>query len=129
MSKGRYFPDRGFAYGMARNSKNPDVAWELLKQILGPAGQTDWYRHAKFAPSIKSLLNGVYLQEKDAPANKKAIVDSLAAVKSMPKHPRWWEMDQGITIKSLANIRAGKVSVNEGLADLDRQLNALLQQR
>jgi multiple sugar transport system substrate-binding protein len=129
MSKGRYFPDRGFAYGMARNSKNPDVAWELLKQIAGPAGQTDWYRHARFAPSIKSLLNGAYLQEKDPPANKKAIVDSLMAVKSMPKHPRWWEMDQGITIKSLANIRAAKVSVNEGLADLDRQLNALLQQR
>ena len=67
MEKGRYFPDRGFAYGVARNSKNPDLAWELLKQVVGPAGQTDWYRHARFAPSIKSLLGGAYLQEKDAP--------------------------------------------------------------
>ena len=127
MAKGRYFPDRGFAYGVARNTKNPDVAWELLKQVVGPAGQTDWYRNAKFAPSLKTLLNGPYLQEKDPPANKKAIVDSLLAVKPMPKHPRWWEMDQGITIKALADIRAAKVSVNEGLAALDRQLNAILQ--
>jgi hypothetical protein len=37
--------------------------------------------------------------------------------------------DEGITIKSLARIRAGAVSVNEGLADLDRQLNAVLQRR
>ena len=129
MEKGRYFPDRGFAYGVARNSKNPDLAWELLKQVVGPAGQTDWYRHARFAPSIKSLLGGAYLQEKDAPLNKKAIVDSLLAAKPMPKSPRWWEMDQGITIKSLARIRAGAVSVNEGLSDLDRQLNAVLQRR
>ena len=129
MEKGRYFPDRGFAYGVARNSRNPDLAWELLKQVVGPAGQTDWYRHARFAPSIKSLLGGAYLQEKDAPLNKKAIVDSLLAAKPMPKSPRWWEMDQGITIKSLARIRAGAVSVNEGLSDLDRQLNAVLQRR
>jgi multiple sugar transport system substrate-binding protein len=129
MEKGRYFPDRGFAYGMARNSKNPDLAWELLKQVIGPAGQTDWYRNARFAPSIKSLLNGAYLQETDEPKNKKAIVDSILAAKPMPKSPSWWEMDQGITVKSLARIRAGAVSVNEGLADLDRQLNAVLQRR
>ena len=83
----------------------------------------------KGPPSIKSLLGGAYLQEKDAPLNKKAIVDSLLAAKPMPKPPRWWEMDQGITIKSLARIRAGAVSVNEGLSDLDRQLNAVLQRR
>jgi ABC-type glycerol-3-phosphate transport system substrate-binding protein len=129
MERGRYFPDRGFAYGVARSSKNPDLAWELLKQVIGPAGQTDWYRNARFAPSLKSLLNGPYLQEQDPPANKKAIVDSILAAKPMPKSPRWWEMDQGITIKSLARIRAGQVSVNEGLADLDRQLNAVLQRR
>jgi multiple sugar transport system substrate-binding protein len=129
MQRGRYFPDRGFAYGMARNTKNADVAWELLKQIIGPAGQTDWYRHAKFAPSIKGLLNGAYMQDQDPPRNKKAIVDSLLAVKSMPKHPQWWEMDQGITVKALADIRSGKVAVNEGLSELDRQLNVLLQRR
>jgi multiple sugar transport system substrate-binding protein len=125
MKKGRYHPVGAFAYGVSRNTKNPDVTWELLKQIVGPEGQTDWFRLAKFAPSIKSLLNGAYLQDKEPPASKQVIVDSLMASKSMPKSPKYPEINTAVT-EVFTDLRAGKVAVNAGLSDLDRRINAIL---
>ena len=110
---------------MSRNTKNPDVTWELLKQIVGPAGQTDWFRLAKFAPSIKSLLNGAYLQDKEPPANKKAIVDAILAAKPMPRSNQWVEIDKAV-VGVLTTIREGTVSVREGLQDIDRKVTALV---
>jgi multiple sugar transport system substrate-binding protein len=128
MKKGRYQPIGAFAYGISRNTKNPDLTWELLKNIVGPAGQTDWYRLAKFAPSIKSLLSGAYLQDKDPPANKKAIVDAILAAKPMPRHPLWVDIDKAI-IEVLAAIRESKVGVREGLQDIDRRVTSLVQKK
>jgi len=125
MKKGRYQPIGAFAYGLSRNTKNPDVTWELLKQIVGPSGQTDWFRLAKFAPSIKTLLNGAYLQDKDPPANKKAIVEAILAARPMPRSNQWVEMDKAI-VAVLTTIREGTVSVREGLQDIDRKVTTLI---
>jgi multiple sugar transport system substrate-binding protein len=125
MKKGRYQPIGAFAYGISRNTRNPDVTWELLKQIVGPAGQTSWYQLAKFAPSIKSLLNGAYLQDKEPPANKKAVVDAILAAKPMPRATQWVEIDK-VVAEVLGNIRDNKVAVREGLSDIDRRVAALV---
>ncbi|HEX2515629.1 MAG TPA: extracellular solute-binding protein [Chloroflexota bacterium] len=128
MKKGRYQPINGFSYGVSRNTRNPDATWELLKQVLGPAGQTDWYRLARFAPSIKSLLGGQYQQEKDAPAGRKTIADALLAAKPMPRSRAWLDIDK-VVVEVLGKVREGTVSVREGLADIDRRVTAAVQPR
>ncbi|HEX2037339.1 MAG TPA: extracellular solute-binding protein, partial [Chloroflexota bacterium] len=128
MKKGRYHPINGFSYGISRNTRNPDVTFELLKQVVGPAGQTDWYRLARFAPSLKPLLNGAYLQEQEPPANKKAIVDGIAAAKPMPRSPRWLDIDQ-VVVENLGKVREGAVSVRDALGDIDRRVTAIVQQQ
>lgn len=125
MKKGRYQPIGAFAYGLSRNTKNPDVTWELLKQVVGPSGQTDWFRLAKFAPSIKSLLNGAYLQDQEPPANKKAVVDAILAAKPMPRSNQWVEIDKAV-VAGLTAVREGTVGVREGLQDIDRKVASLL---
>ena len=128
MKKGTYQPIGAFAYGLSRNTKNPDLTWELYKNIVGPEGQTDWYRLAKFAPSIKSLLTGAYVQDKDTPSNKKAIVDAILAARPMPRHPLWIDIDK-VVVEVLAAIRETKVGVREGLQDIDRRVNAIVQKK
>ncbi|HXI17744.1 MAG TPA: hypothetical protein VNM48_15390 [Chloroflexota bacterium] len=96
--------------------------------MVGPAGQTDWYKLAKFAPSIKSLLQGQYLQDPEPPANKQVIVDALLAAKSMPKSPKWVDINK-VVVEVFASLREGKVSVNAGLADIDRRVAAILNQK
>ena len=125
MKKGKYQPIGAFAYGISRNTKNPDLTWKLLENIVGPAGQSDWSRLAKFAPSIKSLLNGPYLQDKETPSNKKAIVDAILAAKPMPRHPLSVETDK-VVLESLTGIRDSKYGVREGLQDLDRRVTAII---
>ena len=125
MKKGTYQPIGAFAYGMSRNTKNPDVTWELLKQVVGPSGQTDWFRLAKFAPSIKPLLNGAYLQDKEPPTNKKAVVDAILAAKPMPRSNQWIEIDKAV-VAGLTAIREGSVGVREALQDIDRKVMAAL---
>jgi multiple sugar transport system substrate-binding protein len=127
MKRGRYQPIRSFSYGISRNSQNPDLAWALLKDMVGPEGQKDWYANARFAPSIKSLLTGAFVQDTSTPANKKAIADSILDGKALPKSPAWVEIDD-VAIKIMTQIRAGEVSVRDGLGELDRQAQQLLRQ-
>ena len=127
MKRGRYQPIRSFSYGLSKSSKNPDLAFALLKDVVGPEGQKDWYLNARFAPSIKSLLGGAFVQDTSVPANKRAIADSILDGKALPKSPAWVEIDD-VAIKTMTQIRAGAVSVREGLADLDRQAQLLLRQ-
>ncbi|HVG97817.1 MAG TPA: extracellular solute-binding protein [Chloroflexota bacterium] len=125
MKKGTYQPIGAFAYGISRNTRNPDVTWELLKEVVGPAGQTDWFRLAKFAPSLKPLLNGAYLQDREPPDNKKAIVAAIQAAKPMPRATQWVEMDK-VCVENLGAIREGKVGVREALQDIDRRVASLV---
>lgn len=125
LKKGTYQYLGAFSYGLSRTTKNADVAWELLKHVVGPAGQTDWYRLAKFAPSINSLLNGSYLQEQDPPASKKVIVEAIKAAKPMPKSPRYQEINT-IVAENLTKIRAGTIALKAGLEDIDQRVSIVL---
>jgi hypothetical protein len=46
----------------------------------------------------------------------------------MPKSLHWVEINN-VVAEVLTNVRAGTVSVNEGLADVDRRVTAAMQQR
>ena len=62
------------------------------------------------------------------PANKQVIVDALLAAKSMPKSPKWVDINK-VVVEVFAGLREGKVSVNAGLADIDRRVAAILNQK
>jgi hypothetical protein len=71
------------------------------------------------------LMLGAYLQDKEPPANKKAIVDAILAAKPMPRSNQWVEIDK-VVVANLTSIRDGVVSVREGLMDTDRKVAALV---
>ena len=73
------------------------------------------------------LLSGPFVQDTSTPANKKAIADSILDGKALPKSPAWVEIDD-LAIKTMTQIRAGEVSVRDGLGELDRQAQQLLRQ-
>lgn len=128
MTRGRYYPSWAFSYGLSRVSKNPPLAWEFLKHVVGPEGQTTWFRLARFAPSIKAVLNGAYLQDTNPPQSKKVIVESLMAAKPMPKSVAWLDITN-ITAEVLTDVRLGKRPVNEGLAEIDQRITLALQKK
>jgi multiple sugar transport system substrate-binding protein len=121
---GRHLYFWGFCYGLAPQSKNPDLAWELLKHVTGEAGQTEWMTHARFAPSLKSLLNGPYQKLEGPPASKQLVADAALATERFPMHSRWPDMLPKIE-QLIRDADAGTKSVKDALTTLDAELEAI----
>jgi multiple sugar transport system substrate-binding protein len=120
---GRHLYFWGFCYGLAPQSPNPDVAWEFLKHVTGEPGQREWMAKARFAPSLKSLLNGPYQQLDGPPASKQVVADAALSSERFPMHTRWPDLLPLIE-QMVRDADAGKASVRDLLAELDRDLAA-----
>jgi multiple sugar transport system substrate-binding protein len=121
---GRHLYFWGFCYGLAPQSKNPDLAWELLKLVTGEPGQRAWMTNARFAPSLKSLLGGPYQQLDGPPASKQVVADAALATERFPMHTRWPDMLPKIE-QMVRDADAGKLSVRDALTTLDAELETI----
>ena len=121
---GRHLYFWGFCYGLAPQSKNPDLSWELLKHVTGVPGQTEWMTHARFAPSLKSLLNGPYQKLDGPPASKQIVADAALSTERFPMHTRWPDMLPKIE-QLIKDADAGVKSVKDALTTLDAELEAI----
>src|SRR3712207_8189236 len=61
MKRGRYQPIGAFAYGISRNTRNPDVTWELLKEVVGPRSE----EHTSELQSRQYLVCRLLLEKKN----------------------------------------------------------------
>jgi multiple sugar transport system substrate-binding protein len=125
---GRHLYFWGFCYGLAPQSKAPDLAWEFLKLVSGEPGQRQWMALARFAPSLKSLLAGPYLQLDGPPASKKAVADAALATERFPMHVQWPDMIPRIE-QMVRDADAGTKSVRDALTALDDELAAIAKGR
>jgi len=121
---GRHLYFWGFCYGLASQSRNPDLAWELLKHVTGEPGQREWMTHARFAPSLKSLLNGPYQNLDGPPISKQLVADAALATERFPMHVRWPDMLTKIE-QMIRDADAGTKSVRDALSTLDVELEAV----
>jgi multiple sugar transport system substrate-binding protein len=121
---GRHLYFWGFCYGLAPQSRNPELAWELLKHVTGEPGQREWMTHARFAPSLKSLLGGPYQQLDGPPVSKQLVADAALSTERFPMHVRWPDMLPKIE-QMVRDADAGKVSVRDALTTLDAELESI----
>ncbi len=121
---GRHLYFWGFCYGLAPQSRNPDLAWELLKLVTGEPGQQEWMTHARFAPSLKSLLAGPYQKLDGHPASKQVVADAALATERFPMHTRWPDMLPKIE-QMVRDADAGTKGVRDALTTLDAELESI----
>ena len=121
---GRHLYFWGFCYGLAPQSRNPELAWELLKHVTGEPGQREWMTHARFAPSLKSLLGGPYQKLDGPPAGKQLVAEAALSTERFPMHVRWPDMLPKIE-QMVRDADAGKASVRDVLTTLDAELESI----
>jgi ABC-type glycerol-3-phosphate transport system substrate-binding protein len=121
---GRHLYFWGFCYGLAPQSPAPELAWEFLKHITGEPGQREWMAKARFAPSLKSLLSGLYLRLEGPPASKQIVADAALSTERFPMHVQWPDMIPRIE-QMVKDADAGTKSVRDALATLDEELAAI----
>ena len=115
----------GSSLSLFAASKHKREAWQLMEYLSRPAVQLQFYRLTGDLPPRKTAWEDTALAN-----NKytKAFRDQLERVVPLPQVPEWEEIATTIFEHGEQAIRGTK-TVDETLASLDRDVNAMLEKR
>lgn len=109
-------------YAIPKDSKNPDLAWELLKFITGPVGQTIWSNVG--IPTRNSVLDQFRKVNQNA-ERYKPFLDVLRNVRWTPFVRRSPEIGQ-ILLDGQEPIFSGRVSAREAAQGMGQKMRTVL---
>ncbi|MFC1809322.1 ABC transporter substrate-binding protein [Candidatus Omnitrophota bacterium] len=109
-SKGiRRFGTGGSAYAILSSTKHPEEAWEVLKGLSGPTGQTELARRGLAQPAIKAIAQGDdWAKSSLPPTNKSMLNEAVQYVVYDPFHEKWIEARAKYIIPELELLFNGK---------------------
>ncbi|MBZ0288741.1 MAG: extracellular solute-binding protein, partial [Anaerolineae bacterium] len=111
---------------IAKDSKNPDAAWEFVKFATGQTGQTRLAELGFAIPVLQSVAESPsYLEQKSAPINHKVFLDALEYARPKPTF-RGYEEWASVVGDGLYNVWIGDVSISDALADIVPDADAVL---
>jgi multiple sugar transport system substrate-binding protein len=115
----------GSSLSLFAGSQHKKEAWQLMEYLSRPSVQLEFYRLTGDLPPRKSAWQDTALAN-----NKytKAFRDQLERVVPLPQVPEWEEIATTIFEHGEQAIRKAK-TVDQTLADLDKEVNAMLEKR
>jgi len=108
-----------------RRSRQNDTAWRLIEYLSRPAQQLRFMRLSGDLPARREAWRDSTLAGEPAFA---AFRTQLDRVRSTPKVPEWEQIATAAMDQAERAVR-GQASADRVLADLDRQVNAILEKR
>jgi multiple sugar transport system substrate-binding protein len=103
---------------MAKNAAHPDEAWQFLKYVVSPEGQTQLAQLGLSIPVLKSIAtSSVYLDQTSPKINQQVFVDALSYAHMKPVFRGY---DEWSTI-----VGDGLIPVWNGEKNIDDVLNAI----
>lgn len=108
-----------------RASRHPRAAWALIQYLSQPQVQRQFYRLTGDLPPRRSSWDGPPLRD-DAQAQAFRI--QLERVKGTPAVPEWERIAEMMQ-KIAARAVAGKLTVDQATAEMDRRADAILAKR
>jgi multiple sugar transport system substrate-binding protein len=108
-----------------QQSRNKDAAWKLIEFLSRPESLVEFYRLTGNLPPRESAWQQGRLEEDP---RMRAFHEQLEHAAPLPRVPEWEQITKQIIHAGQATI-AGKKTIDEALADLDRSVNALLEKR
>jgi multiple sugar transport system substrate-binding protein len=115
----------GSSLAMSRASKHKEAVWKLIEYLSGPEQQLEFYRITGDLPARReawedtSFTNNQYVR---------AFYEQLNYVAPVPQVPEWEQIVTKLQMYSEV-ASAGTQSVPEVLAQLDRDVNVILEKR
>ncbi len=106
--------------GITRASKNPDLAWEFVKEIAGPQFQGE---QAKLMRSIPTLRTAATTPQYEAiPSSGKLYYASAAIAKPVQAPPNFAEVEN-IFMRHVESYMTDNADLASTIAGLDRELS------
>lgn len=123
----RGFATGGSGYGISSTSKNPEMAWELLKFMAGETSQVKLAETGLAQPALKKLAYGkVWAQDPNPPVNKGMLNEAVRFIIYNPYNTRWAEIEQKYINQRMDLVIRNELdivkAVNEIAKDVDREL-------
>lgn len=108
-----------------RTSKHKDAAWQLIEYLSQPAVQQRFYALLGDLPPRRSSWQGAALR--DDP-QLRAFREQLEQVKPTPAVPEWERIASEMQLVA-AEAVAGRLTVDQAAAEIDRRADAILAKR
>jgi multiple sugar transport system substrate-binding protein len=115
----------GASLALSRSARDPEAAWQLIEYLAEPATQIEFYRLTGDLPARRAAWNDPALRDN---RHTQAFWTQLQYVRAPPKVPEWERIASKITDYAEAAVR-GDLSIEQALAGLDRDVDALLEKR
>ena len=116
--EGRVTSINSAGFVVAKDSKNPDAAWEFVKYATGQSGQTRLAELGFAIPVLQSVAESpIYLEQKTAPIDHKVFLDALEYARVKPSF-RGYEEWSTVVGDGLYNVWIGDAAISDALAEL-----------
>ena len=125
-SGGRATSVNSAGFVVAKDSKNPDAAWEFIKYCLSQTGQTRLTELGLAIPVLESVANSpVFLEQTMVTINQQVFLDSLAFARMKPVFKGYDEWASTIG-DGMAPIWLGEADLNTTLDTVVPEADAVL---
>ena len=115
----------GASLALVRGSPRADAAWRLIEFLAEPAQQVRLHELTGDLPARKRAWEMARLAEEP---RVRAFWEQLQSVRATPKIPEWERIAGKLTQQAEAAVR-GHRSVDDALAALDAEVDAILEKR
>ncbi len=115
----------GASLAVSSSSPRKDAAWQLVEYLLSSAVQAEFRERSGDLPSRRSAWDVRSRADEERARAFRTQLDHLAAT---PRVPEWERIAARITLH-LERVVRGETDLDHGLADLDRDVDAILAKR
>jgi len=126
----RGFGTGGTGYAILKSSKHKKEAWEIVKALTGPIGQTELAKRGLAQPARISIAEGpaFALDKESPPANKGMLNKAVRYTVYDPFTPRWREIEAKFLQPALDRLFNGQESVRTVVDRIAPEINKLLKE-
>lgn len=128
-SAGMMSRQNGQAFGIAKDCKHPEGAWELIKYIVTSPGKGINELFSTAMPLYKPLANSADYLEGNPKCDRKALLRINDGKVFNLITPGWQEWRDHAFIPGMQEMLAGRLTVDEGLAQISRKIDEVLADR
>ncbi|MDD5066567.1 MAG: sugar ABC transporter substrate-binding protein [bacterium] len=127
----RGFATGGSGYGISSTTKNPELAWELLKFMSGRLSQEKLAETGLAQPALKKIANGKYWARdtKNPPANKGMLNEAVRHIIYNPFLINWSEIEQKIINQRIDLIIRNQLDIKKAMDEITIEMDQELKKR
>ena len=123
----RKFATGGTAYCILKNTKNPELAWKVVKALTAVKTMEKLASTGLAQPARISVARGpCWAESGEKPLNKAMLNEAVQYVVFPPFHPNWREIEELYVKPKLDLLFNGQQSVDEIMPEIIKEGNKLL---